>query len=358
MKIFIVINTLAYGGAEMQAVMDANALADIGHSVTIAYNENGDLLSLMSGKVLRYRIRYRNVILASLQLFMHLSECRYDIVHSHMFWAEKVSALPCFFTGQKVVFNEHGLGLWRRWYHIMVARFISLLSVSLITSCNAVREVKIKSEKIDPRKVCTVYNSVNDRSPLRPNDEGMRNPNVRNSVIVGFVGRFNEVKRLHLLVDVAEMLVHKVAGLMFVLVGDGAEKSRIELEIKRTGLAEYFNLPGSTLNTEQYYRAFDIFALPSRIEGFSLALLEACACGTAAVAFDVGGNSEIIQDGRTGYLVREGNIEEFTQRILQLCRKRMILAKMGRRAESFVKDNFSISRRVNGLLRVYRGGFE
>ncbi|UCD18909.1 MAG: glycosyltransferase family 4 protein [candidate division WOR-3 bacterium] len=356
MKIFIVINTLAYGGAEMQAVMDANALADIGHSVTVAYNENGNLVSLLSDKVLRYRIRYRNVILASLQLFIHLFECRYDIVHSHMFWAEKVSALPCFFTGQKVIFNEHGLGLWRRWYHIMVVRFISSLAASLVTSCNAVKEVKIKREKIDSRKVCTVYNSVNDRHPPRSNDEGMRRLSVRNSLVIGFVGRFNEVKRLHLLIDVAEKLVHKVRGLMFVLVGDGAEKSRMELEIKRTGLAEYFDLPGSTLNTVQYYRAFDIFALPSRIEGFSLALLEACACGTAAIAFDVGGNSEIIQDGRTGYLVREGNIEEFTRRIRQLCKNRMVLAKMGRRAESFVRDNFSISRRVNGLLRVYRGG--
>jgi glycosyltransferase involved in cell wall biosynthesis len=355
MKILIVINALVYGGAEKQAVLDANEFAEMGHSVSVAYNGHGGLESLLSRKIRLYRIRLKNVLFASLQLFIHLLKCRYDVVHSHMFWAEKVSALPCFLTGHKLIFNEHGLGLWRRWYHIVVMRFISLCAASLITSCNAVRRVKVDREKIDPRKVYTVYNSVDGEHALASTVDKAFFRAARNSFIIGYVGRFNEVKRLHLLVDIARRVAHCMKGSIFVLVGDGAEKPRIESEIERNGLADFFRLPGYTLDTAPYYKSFDIFVLPSRIEGFSLALLESCSHGTPVIAFDVGGNPEIIKNGKTGYLIQECNVDELTQRILHLYGNRTILARMGRAAGSFVNDNFSLSNRVHALMRIYRG---
>lgn len=358
MKILIIINALSFGGAEKQAVMDANALVCLGHDVTIAWQKTGTLEDLLSRNVKHFRLYFSNLFLNSLLLLHHLFRNHYDVVHCHMFWAEKISVLPCALTGHKMIFNEHGLGLWRRWYHILIMRFISLWADVIISSCNAVRDVRINRENIASTKVCTVYNSVNHHNSTKSNDDERLFPNIQNSFVIGFVGRFDEVKRLHLMTKVARKIVYSTKGLMFVLVGDGVEKKAIETEIDREGLADYFYLPGSTLDTAPYYRSFDLFILPSRIEGFSLALLESCSSGTAAIAFDVGGNSEIIQDGRTGYLIPLDDIDQLAQRISYLHKNRVILAKMSSSARCFVEQNFSISQRIKKLIQIYNGEWD
>lgn len=111
MKFLIIINSLKYSGAEKQVVADANPLSQNGYKITIAYNQFGDLGKLLNDKIIQYRIKRKNEILASFQLFIHLLFNKYDIIHSHMFWAEKVSSLSGKLTGHKVIFNEHGLVL-------------------------------------------------------------------------------------------------------------------------------------------------------------------------------------------------------------------------------------------------------
>lgn len=350
MKILIMVNTLHYGGAERQAVLDANALADSGYRVTIGYNEEGDLLNLLSNKVKQYKINSKNVGFASLLLFHHLLHNRYDVIHSHMFWAERVSAVPGKLTGHTVVLNEHGLGLWRKWYHIITMKIISQFADTIIASCNANRTVRIQREKLDPKKVMTVYNSFDAmRNTRRARDFLQKD----RTFIIGFVGRFNAVKRLRTFIDIAEKLREVVSDFKIVLVGDGRERRHIEDETAKRNLTKYFHFPGFVLKTEEYYKSFDVFILPSRIEGLSIALLEAGAAGVPAIAFDVGGNSEIIQDGMTGYIVSDNDIHRLIEKIVYLYENYDERIKLGLAAFNFITKKFSVSRRLSELQKIY-----
>ncbi|UCG91008.1 MAG: glycosyltransferase [candidate division WOR-3 bacterium] len=350
MKILIIVNTLQYGGAERQAVVDANALADAGYQVTVGYNEKGALLNLLSKSVKRHMIESKNVIVASVLLFRHLLYNRYDIIHSHMFWAERVSAMPGKLTGHTVIFNEHGLGLWRKWYHIITMKIISRFADRIIASCHANRTVRLQREKLDSKKVVTIYNSCNTTRSTADSPDFFQKGRI---FTIGFVGRFSPVKRLGMFIDVAERLKHIIPDFRIVLVGDGEERRSIEEEIAKKNLTKYFHFPGFILNIEQYYKSFDVFLLPSRIEGLSIALLEAGAFGIPAIAFNVGGNSEIIQDGITGYLIPDNDIHRLVEKIVYLYENHDKRDLLGLAAQDYITKTFSESRRLSALQNIY-----
>jgi glycosyltransferase involved in cell wall biosynthesis len=353
MKILIIVNTLHHGGAERQAVIDANALTCRGHQVTIGYNKKGDLINLLSDDVKKYHIKPKNVFLAMPGLFLHLFLNKYDIIHCHMFWAEKVCAIPGKITGHKVIFNEHGLGLWRKWYHILIMRFISQFADKIITSCQTNKNTRVNREKLNKNKIVTIYNSFDT---INSEDNESERPDFLmdgKKFTIGFVGRFNAVKRLRTFIEIAEQLKNIISDFRIVLVGGGEERRDIEEEIAKRNLKKYFHFPGFVLNTGQYYKNFDVFILPSRIEAFSIALLEAGSFGVPAIAFNVGGNCEIIQDGVTGYIISDNDFGQLLEKINYLYKNHDKRIKMGTAAQDLIKKKFSILKRLNELENIY-----
>jgi len=353
MKILIVINTLRYGGAEKQAVADANHLVGVGHRVTVGCHTTGDLAQRLSPMVRLYRIGSRNVIVASLLLLKHLLANRYDVIHSHMFWAERVSIVPGKLTGHRVVFNEHGLGLWRKWYHVMIMHLMSMLADRVITSCEENYRVRMEREKLSPGKMVVIYNSFNEERDIKFSRLSLRD--IRDGkFVIGYAGRFNTVKRLELFLDIAERLKYRIKDFKIILVGDGDLRQGLEKEISRRGLEEFFHMPGFVLDVDAYYRIFDVFVLPSRVEGFSLALLEAAAAGIPLIAFDVGGNSEIITNGISGYTIADNDVDGLAEKIVYLHTNEKYRREMGIAAHRLIRERFSVLKRVDHLQRLYR----
>ncbi|UCG30867.1 MAG: glycosyltransferase [candidate division WOR-3 bacterium] len=353
MKILIIVNALTYGGAEKQAVLDANMLAEYGHRVTIAYKNHGALIEMVSQKVNLYRISHQFMPLASLQLLIHLFHHQYDVIHCHLVWAAMISMIPATLMRQQYIFNEHGLGNWRRWYHLLAIRRINHFAAKVITPCKAVMNTIIEREGVDIKKVVVVYNSFEIERPLMSRysaETGKKSDGFK----IGFIGRFSPVKRLDILLCLAQTLKASIADMHFVLVGDGPERQKILAEVKKRNLNGYFNLPGFTADPYSYLKEFDVFILPSEREGFSLALLEAAAANVPAVAFDIGGNSEIIIDGVTGYLVPYGNVKMLVEKIVYLYKNNNARLNMGRTANAYARNRFSVAVRLEELNNLYK----
>jgi sugar transferase (PEP-CTERM/EpsH1 system associated) len=126
-------------------------------------------------------------------------------------------------------------------------------------------------------------------------------------LVVGAVGRMQAVKDPLNLVDAFLQLRERCAGdwprLRLVMLGGGPLLDAARLRLAEAGAAEQAWLPGDRSDVAQLLPHFDIFALPSQAEGISNTLLEAMACGCAPVATDVGGNTELVEDGANGLLV-------------------------------------------------------
>ena len=97
----------------------------------------------------------------------------------------------------------------------------------------------------------------------------------------------------------------------------------------------------------------DIFALSSRTEGYSIALLEACATGLAVVATDVGGNGEIIRDRVTGLLVDQGNLAAFSDALGRLAESESLRAQYGKDARDWATANASLETMAARYERMY-----
>jgi glycosyltransferase involved in cell wall biosynthesis len=120
--------------------------------------------------------------------------------------------------------------------------------------------------------------------------------------VVLYVGRLEDVKGVRRLLAMWSVMPGRDAATL-VIVGDGSLRAELEREAATRGLGRSVQFLGSRLEVRPFYLAADVFVLPSTSEGLSNALLEAMAAGLPAVASDVGGNRDVIDDTVNGFLV-------------------------------------------------------
>jgi len=126
------------------------------------------------------------------------------------------------------------------------------------------------------------------------------------------MGRLSEEKGFDQLIEAFGRLAGTHPDWSLTILGEGPERSRLEVLAAALGLERRVSLPGLVTEPLPYLLAAHAFALPSRHEGYPNALLEAMAVGLPAVAFDCpSGPADIIQDGRNGLLVPAGDVARF-----------------------------------------------
>ena len=139
---------------------------------------------------------------------------------------------------------------------------------------------------------------IEHRAPIERDD----------TVRVVAVSRFDRVKGLDVLVDAVGLLDRTALPRFEVVVfGDGAERAAIESEIERLGVGDVITLAGWADDVRQQLVDFDLFVLPSRLEGLPMSLLEAMHAGIAVVATDVGSVREVLDTDDVGTVVEPGD---------------------------------------------------
>lgn len=133
------------------------------------------------------------------------------------------------------------------------------------------------------------------------------------------VGRLEWQKGFDRLIDVWEKVSKKHPDWHLDIFGSGTLHDVLENQIKIKGIQKYIEIHSFTPNIANEYKKSSLFVLSSRFEGFGLVLLEAMQCGVPCVSFDCPyGPSDIIDDGKCGFLVEDGNIELLAERICYL----------------------------------------
>ena len=124
------------------------------------------------------------------------------------------------------------------------------------------------------------------------------------------------------------------------------------------GVFVYQNLRPNTDDLLRLYRAADLFVLPSRGEAFGIAAVEASACGLPAIITNVGGMTDVVADGESGYLIAPGDVAALTDRMRQLLDDRALLARMGCAARARAErlfDTTILTRRLEEILEQLWG---
>lgn len=291
---------------------------------------------------------------------------RYDVIHAHSYifltsnqavFSPKTSRTPVLLHlhgGINWVPSRDDSSIWlkfqakKRLYDPTIGRLTlqaasAVASVSL-SDINSARNLW----HLDASKFYWVPNAVDiEKFKVNPIDIKSK----RLSVI--FIARLEMWKGIDTLLEVAKIVGNEMEEVDFIIIGDGSLKRYIETvkarfnkNIKVIGQVSPEFIPEMLANAS-------VLILPSYMEGLPTVCLEALACEVPAVASNVGGVSEIIKDGETGYLFPAGDAQMCADRILKLLSDDKLRKMMGRNGRRLVKSVFTWEKVIEKTERIY-----
>jgi N-acetyl-alpha-D-glucosaminyl L-malate synthase BshA len=166
--------------------------------------------------------------------------------------------------------------------------------------------------------------------------------------ILVHLSNFRPVKRVP---DVVEIFARVRAEIpsKLMMIGDGPQRTIAEWMVREKGLTEDVAFLGKQNQVQDLLNCADVMLLPSELESFGLAALEAMACGVPAVCSRVGGLPEVIQDGVDGFLVSAGDVQTMSARALEILTDPAKRESMGRAARKRALANFC----SNNIIPLY-----
>jgi glycosyltransferase involved in cell wall biosynthesis len=188
--------------------------------------------------------------------------------------------------------------------------------------------------------VRTIHNGVPDRE-FRPVP--------RPGMLIGAIGRIERQKGF----DVLIRALAEVEEGSLVVVGDGSERGALDELARSVGVADRITWTGWSDDARGFLGSFDVFVLPSRFEGFPLALLEAMLARSAVVATDVGSVPEAVVDGETGLLVPPEDPTALACAIERLLADGDLRRRLGDRGRTLVLDRFTADHMTHGFESLY-----
>jgi glycosyltransferase involved in cell wall biosynthesis len=224
-----------------------------------------------------------------------------------------------------------------------------------------VKQQTITSEGISASKIIVVYNGLDTsayKQDVRREVATIRKEYCvpEDALVVGVVAHYHrEVKGLIYFVEAAGLVATEIKNVRFFLVGRGDKKEQERLidRIRQLQLDGLFVFTGGQHNVVPFLSLFDVGVLPSLSEGLSNTLLEYMAVGLPVVATDVGGNREVIVDGRSGFLVKPALPEALAERILLLLRNPRLRSHIGEEAARTVRKRFSMETMIGQIQALY-----
>jgi glycosyltransferase involved in cell wall biosynthesis len=142
-------------------------------------------------------------------------------------------------------------------------------------------------------------------------------------------------------------------GVVFLMVGDGDLRDRLEAEATGLGISKFVRFIGFSTEVRSWLFISEIAVLPSFAEAFGLALLEAMAMGRAVVSTHVGGIPELVQHGCTGFLVSPGDSDALGKAIVKLLSTERLAKDMGDHAKQRAASLFSANSMVGDTRKFF-----
>jgi phosphatidyl-myo-inositol dimannoside synthase len=262
------------------------------------------------------------------------------------------------FHNSHLVLIIHGIEAWkpskRRISNWLAHNIDGLISVSRLSAERFSRWSNFPVERAFILPNCV---DLKRFRPL-PKDPGlMERYKLQSSRVIMTVGRLvsrERYKGIDELIEMMPRLIEWQPTVKYMIVGDGNDRPRLEAKVKSLKLSDCIIFAGRVPESElvSYYNLADVYAMPSRGEGFGIVLIEAAACGIPVIGGDKDGSREALLDGRLGQLVDPNDTKQLFDEISA------VLANPRRRVrnslvEIFSNENFS-SRVVKWSKQIVR----
>jgi glycosyltransferase involved in cell wall biosynthesis len=373
-KVFFLLDSLNVGGTETQAVELATRLDNQRYDVTLGcLRARGPLLEKLAGTAVSVREFYPqggmdsiNGIYQMLRLAIFLRWGGYKVFHAHDLYANLLGVPAAVLARVPVIISSQRdlahLDLYKTRRRVWLRRLQNLSTV-VLTNAGAVRDAVLAENHFAPQKVRVIYIGVDlekfgrgsrDRDWLTPGAaQGPVFSHEKAKWIVLVGNMLSDVKGHPWLIAAASAISREFPETRFVLVGDGEKRKDFERQVAELGMDRHFLFLGRRDDVPRILACCDIGVLPSRAEGLPNAVLEYLAAGLPTVASRVGGNAEILQDGKTGLLVPTEDSAALAEALLRFLRDPEFAARLGKNGREYVASEFSVQRMIAKTDQLY-----
>lgn len=341
--VFLMINSLETGGSERQFAELARSLSADAFQLQLGHlQKKGDFLTELPGLqhfTLGGSLYRWQSIKTRWRLARHLRRSHVAIAHAFDFYTNLTLIPAARLAGTPVVIaSQRQLGDLLTPARARAQAVMFRLSDCVIANSRAAADQLIK-QGIAKAKIVVIVNGLPaatfaDAVPALPRQSGQ--------LRVGMIARMNARSKNHsLFLRAASRLKDRLPRTEFVLVGDGPLRAELEREAQSLGLGDRVRFLGDRRDVPAVLAALDISVLPSASESLSNVILESMAAGVPVMAYNVGGNPELIREDR-GILLENAGEEPLAGAIEKLLEDSKARATLGRKARAFAEANFTV----------------
>jgi glycosyltransferase involved in cell wall biosynthesis len=356
------------GGGPEKTILQGAAHADPGRlAVTVCYlRDTRDDAFHIDAQAARLKIDYQEIheryswdpkIWFTLRRLARFRN--FDIIHSHEYKSDFLALMAAKSTGASPLATVHGwTGSSRRekLYYTLDKRILKWFP-KLIAVSGQIRQTLLNAGAKEDR-IQTVLNGIDpynfhrDRTKQKALRASMEI--AEHETLIGAVGRLEPQKRFDILLQAFAQVRSTRPHLRLFIVGEGAERVRLEHTITELGMKNSCKLLGHRSDIVDLHHVFDLFVQSSDYEGTSNAVLEAMAMETPIVATNVGGTKELIQHGVHGLLTQPGDSDALARAIEESLNEPNAMAKRIVAARNRVERELSFDQRMKTVETIYQ----
>jgi glycosyltransferase involved in cell wall biosynthesis len=277
-----------------------------------------------------------------------LSNLRPAVLHTHNptphffgCFAARLSGVPV------LIHTKHGRNYPHKWRAVLGNRLATSLTDCVVPVSDASARVARDIEHVPRRKLLVIRNGIDPSEFPTPDLEA------ESECRAIHVGRLIPLKDQFTLLRATRLVVDAAAEFRLDIVGDGPAREELNALAAELRLTNHVRFLGLRKDVRTLLPSAEFFVLCSWSEGLSISILEAMAAGLPVVATDVGGNREIVAEGRTGFLVPAKSPNALARAMLELHHNPALLRRMGQAARARIEQEFNLNRVVARYEELY-----
>lgn len=285
-----------------------------------------------------------------------------SVVHTHDFYTNIFGMVSAFFARVPVRVASKRETLSKSKNQFLIERQAFRLADKILANAEAVRQFLVETG-VAREKIVTVYNGL-DLQRLQPPQNAQRGeilreldlPIAEEMQFVTIVANLrSDVKNHRMFLQAAQKVKEKIESVAFVLAGEGELTESLKSFARDLNIGKDVFFIGGVPKIGELLSISDVCVLSSKSEGFSNSILEYMSAAKPVVATRVGGASEAVIDGETGFLVESGDDKTMAKRLVELLQNPEKAKRFGVRGRQIVEEKFTVATQLTKTLELYDG---
>ena len=350
-KVLYVITGLGKGGAERQLYYLIKNLPK-GYEAKVCAFVDGYFSEKIRSLGIEVRI-FKGGLSAFGEFRAVLGEFKPDIVHSWLTHANLFCKINNIFRRYTLICSMRGIEYGVAWHRLLsgTERLFDFGCSMLITNSNSFKEELISKWKYNQKKLKVVYNAYIPSEELGINI--LKELNLKSKYLVVTVANFRSGKDYPTTVKTAKEVLRHKKDTHFLFVGEGPKRGEIEKMVESEGLGNNIHFLGVRNDVPAILARSAVMFLPTLYEAQSNVIIEAMFSKCPIVTTNIPANSELLTEGKEGFLLESGDFKEMAERIIYLLQNKKIAKEMRENAYQKAKKIFLLENTIMMYIRSY-----